>query len=206
MLVTMKDFFIVDAAKFDNEAVTSYFVLSSMQVREKKQGGQFLTLTLSDKTGFLTGTMWDDFADAAATCAEGCYVKAQGRIGRYQGKMQITLQKLRPAAESEIDPADWLDLWIRRHGLEPVSSKPMPTPAGTFGDVVCRWATPQGEFAGRFVAMRFGDRVFLLSMRTPRPYYAAMANGFFAAMSSFVPLELDVPGTTPEPHATPTLP
>ena len=107
MLVMMKDFFIVDAAKFDNEAVTSYFVLSSMQVREKKQGGQFLTLTLSDKTGFLTGTMWDDFAEAAATCAEGCYVKAQGRIGRYQGKMQITLTKLRPAAESEIDPADY---------------------------------------------------------------------------------------------------
>ena len=107
MLVTMKDFYIADAAKFDNEAVTSYFVLSSMQVREKKQGGQFLTLTLSDKTGLLTGTMWDDFADAVATCAEGSYVKAQGRIGRYQGKMQITLQKLRPAAESEIDPADY---------------------------------------------------------------------------------------------------
>ena len=103
----MKDFFIADAAKFDNEPVTSYFVLSSLQVREKKQGGQFLALTLIDKSGSLAGTMWDDFADTVATCSEGCYVKAQGRIGKYQGKFQITLQKLRVAAASEIDPADY---------------------------------------------------------------------------------------------------
>lgn len=103
----MKDFFIVDAAKFDNEPVTSYFVLSSLQVREKSQGGQFLTLTLTDKSGSLSATMWEDFAEPAAICSEGCYVKAQGRIGRYKGKFQITLQKLRLAAESEVDPADY---------------------------------------------------------------------------------------------------
>lgn len=107
ILITMKDFYIADAAKFDNEAVTSYFVLSSMQMREKKQGGQFLTLVLTDKSGSLTATMWEDFEEVAAICSEGCYVKAQGRIGRYQGKFQITLQKLRMAAESEIDPADY---------------------------------------------------------------------------------------------------
>ena len=39
ILVAMKDFFIEDAARFDNATVTTYFVLTSMQVREKKQGG-----------------------------------------------------------------------------------------------------------------------------------------------------------------------
>jgi len=95
-------------AKFDNAVVTSYFVLSSLQVREKKQGGQFLAMTLTDKTGFFEARMWDDIDDALATCAEGSYVKAQGQISRYQGKFQITLQKLRSAAESEVDPADYL--------------------------------------------------------------------------------------------------
>ena len=60
----MKDFFIVDAAKFENASVTSYFVLSSFQVREKKQGGQFLAMTLTDKTGSFEARMWDDIADA----------------------------------------------------------------------------------------------------------------------------------------------
>jgi 3'-5' exoribonuclease len=104
----MKDFFIADAAKFDNEIVTSYFALASLQVREKKQGGgQFLALILADKTGTMEARMWEEFAGALATCAEGCYIKAQGQISKYQGKFQITLQKMRFAADSEIDPADY---------------------------------------------------------------------------------------------------
>ncbi len=109
MLGEMKDFFIDDAAKFENQAVTSYFVLASMQVRERKQGGgQYLALVLSDKTGQMEARMWEDFAEAAEHCSEGCYVKAQGQISKYQGKFQITLQKMRHAAEAEVDPADYL--------------------------------------------------------------------------------------------------
>lgn len=103
----MKDFFIEDAARFENGTVTSYFVLSSLQVRDKKQGGQYLALTLSDKTGSFEGRMWDDVAEALASCSEGCYVKVQGDILKYQGKFQITLKKLRLAADSEVDAADY---------------------------------------------------------------------------------------------------
>jgi 3'-5' exoribonuclease len=103
----MKDFFIEDAARFENGTVTSYFVLSSLQVRDKKQGGQYLALTLSDKTGSFEGRMWDDVAEALASCSEGCYVKVHGDISKYQGKFQITLKKLRRAADSEVDAADY---------------------------------------------------------------------------------------------------
>ncbi len=107
MLDAMKDFFVEDAARFDCAAVTTYFVLSSLQVREKKQGGQFLALTVTDRTGSLEARMWDDVAEAIATCSEGCYVKVQGDISKYQGKFQITLKKLRLAADHEVDPADY---------------------------------------------------------------------------------------------------
>ena len=39
--------------------------------------------------------MWDDVTEAIASCSEGCYVKVQGDISKYQGKFQITLKKLR---------------------------------------------------------------------------------------------------------------
>jgi 3'-5' exoribonuclease len=107
MLVLMKDFFVEDAARFDNATVTTYFVLSSLQVREKKQGGQFLALTVTDRTGSLEARMWDDVAEAIATCSEGCYVKVQGDISKYQGKFQITLKKLRLAVDQEVDAADY---------------------------------------------------------------------------------------------------
>jgi 3'-5' exoribonuclease len=103
----MKDFFIEDAARFENCTVTTFFVLSSMQVRDKKQGGQYLALIVSDRTGSLEARMWDDVADPIEFCSEGCYVKAQGDISKYNGKFQITLKKLRLAADSEVDPKDF---------------------------------------------------------------------------------------------------
>jgi 3'-5' exoribonuclease len=107
----MKEFFIADAPRFDNAVVTSYFVLSSFQLRERRQGGgQFLTVTLTDKTGSMPAVMWDDFADGIAACSEGCYVKVQGQITRYQNQFQMALQRLRFAAESEIDPTDYLPI------------------------------------------------------------------------------------------------
>ena len=104
----MKDFFIADAANFDNQVITTYFCLSSLQVRDRKQGGQYLALTLSDKTGQIEGRMWEDYADSLQHCSEGCYVKVQGQISKYQGKFQITLTKMRSAADSEIEIGDFI--------------------------------------------------------------------------------------------------
>jgi 3'-5' exoribonuclease len=105
----MKDFFVADAARFDGMVVKSFFALSSMSLREKKGGGgQYLALTLSDKTGSMEARMWEEFAPAAATCSEGCYVKVQGQVAKYQGKFQITLTKMRLAAASEVEAADFV--------------------------------------------------------------------------------------------------
>jgi 3'-5' exoribonuclease len=109
MLGSMKDFFIADAAKFDGEVVTTFFAVSSLSVREKKGGnGQYVALTLSDKTGTMDARMWEEFASAVETCSEGCYVKVQGQVAKYQGKFQITLTKMRLAAASEIEAADFV--------------------------------------------------------------------------------------------------
>jgi 3'-5' exoribonuclease len=109
----MKDFFIADAAKFDNTEIKTFFAISSISVRDKKTGGgQYLAMTLTDKTGSIDAKMWDNIASAAETCAEGSYVKAQGRVAKYPpnstGKWQLTVSKLRLAAASEIDPADFV--------------------------------------------------------------------------------------------------
>jgi 3'-5' exoribonuclease len=78
-------------------------------VRHKKTGGgQYLALTLTDKTGAMDARMWENFASDLANCAEGCYVKVQGHISKYQGKYQITLTKMRLAAASEVDIADFV--------------------------------------------------------------------------------------------------
>jgi len=106
----MKDFYIADAARFENQAVTSYFCLAQLSVRDKKGagGGQYLALTLADKSGQFEARMWEDFAGVVEQCAEGCYVKVAGQVSKYQGKFQITVTKMRAAAESEVDTADFI--------------------------------------------------------------------------------------------------
>ncbi len=103
----MKDFYIAEAGRHENTAVVSYFLLSAISARDKKGGGQYLALTLTDKTGSFDARMWEEFAGVLETCSGGCYVKAAGRVEKYQGRFQMTLQKLRHAAESEIDVADF---------------------------------------------------------------------------------------------------
>ena len=105
----MKEFFVADAPRFENQLVTTYFALASIGVRERKGGGgQYLALTLADKTGQLEARMWEEFADALQTCNDGCFVKVQGQISKYQGKFQITLSRMRNAADAEIDKADFV--------------------------------------------------------------------------------------------------
>ncbi|MGA8937958.1 MAG: OB-fold nucleic acid binding domain-containing protein, partial [Acidobacteriaceae bacterium] len=108
----MKDFFIADAARYENQPITTFFCVAAIAARDRKGSGQYLALTLADKSGQFEARMWDDFAEALQTCTPGSYVKAQGQISRYppnaQGKFQITLTKLRLAAASEIDTADFI--------------------------------------------------------------------------------------------------
>ena len=104
----MKDFYIADASQHENTVVTSYFLLSQISARDKKGGsGQYLALTLTDKTGSFDGRMWEEFADALTSCSSGCFVKAMGRVERYQGRFQFVLQKMRSASEEEVDLADF---------------------------------------------------------------------------------------------------
>ena len=104
----MKDFFIADAARFENQPITSFFIVASISARDRKPSGQYLAITLADKSGQFEARMWDDFADVIQTCTTGCYVKVQGQVSKYQGKFQLTLTKMRLAAAAEVDKADFV--------------------------------------------------------------------------------------------------
>jgi len=128
----MKDFYIADAARFENQPVTSYFCIAAINTRDRKGNGQYLALTLADKTGQFEARMWEDFDDVVATCSTGCYVKVQGQISKYQGKFQITLTKMRLAAAVEIDTADFI----------PTTQFDIPTMAAELRSYVAAFKNP----------------------------------------------------------------
>src|ERR1700739_4266174 len=104
----MKDIFVADVGKFENQAVVTFFAVRSKQLRSRKDGGQYLAATLADRTGQMESRMWDDFAEAAVGFESGEVVKVKGEVCRFNGRFQLNLEKVRRAGPSEFDLADFV--------------------------------------------------------------------------------------------------
>ena len=120
----MKDVYVADLGRFENQAIISYFVVASKQLRSRKDGGHYLALTLGDRTGLIECRMWENFADSAGEFEQGSIVKIRGEVSRYNGRFQLSLDKIRRAADEEIELADYLprtlfnidELWAKLDG------------------------------------------------------------------------------------------
>jgi 3'-5' exoribonuclease len=94
----------------DGQSVDSVFVVRERTLRQKRNGEAFLKLKLGDVTGAVEAVIWDGVDDLAPTCEAGGVVRCSGRYavdGRYGAC--VTVRSLRPADESEYDPADLLE-------------------------------------------------------------------------------------------------
>jgi 3'-5' exoribonuclease len=90
----------------EGEAVTSFFLVRQLQLRQRRTGEPYLTLVLADRTGEVAAVLWE--AAAAGEVAAGDFVKAQGLLGSYHDEPQLMLQRLRKAAADEILLEDYL--------------------------------------------------------------------------------------------------
>ena len=91
----------------DGEAVQEVFVAAQKQLRTNRQGNPYIQLRLMDRTGSVTAMLWNANESQFEQFQNGDYVLAQGKAQFYNGSMQVILQKLGPARETEIDPADF---------------------------------------------------------------------------------------------------
>ncbi len=122
----MKDFFVSDAARCENQSVVSYFAVTSKQLRSKKEGGgSYLALVLADKSGQFDARMWENFEKPATEIALGDVVKVQATVCRFGEKLQLKLDKLRKATTDEYTLADFVphtdrnidELWMELQGF-----------------------------------------------------------------------------------------
>ena len=91
-----------------NQTVQGTFLVSYKDVRQKKSGEPYLSLTLTDRSGELDAKMWDNAAEALTTFERDDFVRVKGLLQIFQKRPQLTLHKIHPVAEAEIDLADYL--------------------------------------------------------------------------------------------------
>ncbi len=102
----MKKRFITDINAGD--VVDDIFVLAEKILSQKRDGNNFLNVTLSDKTGTLKGVVWDNVDQIAAHVTSGDFVSIRGTVGEYKGTLQLVVKAMAVCAQEAVDPSDFL--------------------------------------------------------------------------------------------------
>ena len=102
----MKKWFITDIRAGDR--VDDIFVLSEKILSQKRDGNNFLNVTLSDKTGTLKGVVWDNVDQIAAGITSGDFAHVNGSVSDYRGTLQVVIKKMEPFSPDRVDPSDFL--------------------------------------------------------------------------------------------------
>ncbi|MBS3759347.1 MAG: HD domain-containing protein [Desulfobacterales bacterium] len=102
----MKNIFVNELKS--GEAVNDNFVLAEKQLSQKKDGGNYMTIVLSDKSGSVKGVLWDNIDDFIETPASGDFVNIRGSVSEYRGAPQVVVKYMAPLAPDDIDITDFL--------------------------------------------------------------------------------------------------
>ncbi len=84
------------------------FVLYEKIIAQKKDGSDYLNVTLSDKTGRIKGVVWDNVGKIAAGSNAGDYVHVRGSDSEYKGTLQVVIKSMETESPDQVDSADFL--------------------------------------------------------------------------------------------------
>lgn len=88
--------------------IDTAFMIQAWSVRQKRNGEDFLTLVLKDKTGEINAVMWDNVEEGKAAAADGAYVWVTGRVGTFNDKKQLTVARVKRLSSDDVGEADFL--------------------------------------------------------------------------------------------------
>ena len=81
--------------------IEGYYVLKSPQVKLTNTGKHYLAAGLSDRSGTIEAKCWD-YAGPIGAADEGKVIKIRGSVSEYRGALQLTIERLRLAEESDV--------------------------------------------------------------------------------------------------------
>lgn len=96
------------------DAVADVIVLvQAKEIRQKRTGEPFLSLTLADRTGDIDARMWDNVAEVLDAFGRDDFVKVRGQLQVYNSRPQFIVHKVRRIADSEVDFSDFFPASVR---------------------------------------------------------------------------------------------
>ena len=90
-----------------NQTISTFFLVQNKEIRQKKTGEPYLSLSLCDRTGELDAKMWDNVAEVMETFDRDDFVKVKGLIQIFHNRPQMTIHKMQRVGDHEIEFADY---------------------------------------------------------------------------------------------------
>lgn len=90
------------------DAIDEVFVLAEKFLSQKKDGNNFLNVTLSDKTGRIKGVVWDNVEDISLNVSSGNFVKVKANVSEYRDTLQLVIKNMEVCPAESVDPGDFL--------------------------------------------------------------------------------------------------
>lgn len=92
----------------DGERVIDFYLCKVRQsMKSQKTGKNYLSIVLSDKTGTISGKVWD-ISREIQSFNEGDYIKIDATVQTFNNDLQLNIKKIRKAHEGEYDEADYI--------------------------------------------------------------------------------------------------
>ncbi len=91
-----------------NDRFEGTFLVQSKEVRTKKNGVPFLSLTLADRTGSIDAKVWDNVEELATRFQANDFIQAQGRIQVFNNRHQVIVTRLRSLPEERVRLRDFI--------------------------------------------------------------------------------------------------
>lgn len=91
----------------ENDAVCEVYRIVDKALRPNKNGVLYLQFTLTDRTGSVSGRLWNASEALFRQFTDGDFVLCEGSAQRFQGNIQVIAKKLTKVVPSEVVPEDF---------------------------------------------------------------------------------------------------
>ena len=91
----------------DGEAVEEVYLLAEKQLRANRNAQLYLLAGLRDKTGLISGLMWNVTEESVGHVHAGNFVRVKGKVQLHQGSLQIIVTHIQPVPAEGLDPVEF---------------------------------------------------------------------------------------------------
>lgn len=91
----------------DGDAVDGVYLLADKQLRANRNADMYLLATLRDKTGIVSGLMWNVSEERMQHISAGDLVHVKGKVQLYQGGLQMIVTRIDSAPDANYDMDDF---------------------------------------------------------------------------------------------------